>query len=195
MSSLWKRKNTVAALTALLLLMAASLAFAGEEPAAAGALLKDFLWRCLNFAVTFGLLAYFVTKPLRNALAGRRDGVRKALAEAEQARLDAEARFSEYDQKLAKAAAEVDAIYAEIRHEGELESQKIIANAHEMAEKIKAEATKSAALEVARARAELQREAAQMAVGIAEELLKKGFTPQDHDRLVNEYTQKVGELH
>ena len=195
MSSLWKRNNTIAALTVLLLLTAASLAFAAEEPAAAGVLFKDFLWRCLNFAVTFGLLAYFVTKPLRNALAGRREGIQKALADAEQARLDAEARFSEYDQKLAKAAAEVDAIYAEIRHEGELESQKIIANAHEMAEKIKTEATKSAALEVARARAELQREAAQMAVAIAEELVKKGFTPQDHDRLVNEYTQKVGELH
>lgn len=192
------RKGTIAGLTALLLLAATTLAVAAgaeEQHVAAGVLFKDFLWRCLNFAVTFGLLAYFVTKPLRNGLAGRREGIAKALADAEQARTEAEARFAEYDRKLAKAATEVDAIYAEIRHEGELESQKIIANAQEMAEKIKAEAKKSAALEVARARAELQREAAKMAVAIAEDLLQKGFTAQDHDRLVNEYTQKVGELH
>jgi len=192
------RKRVIAGLSATLLLAAASLAVAsgGEgHHVASGVLLKDFLYRCLNFAVTFGLLAYFVTKPLRNGLAGRREGIEKSLAEAQQAREEAEARFAEYDRKLAKAAAEVDAIYAEIRQEGELEGQKIIASAREMAEKIKAEAKKSAANEVAKARAELQREAAKMAVAIAEDLLRKGFTPQDHDRLVNEYMQKVGELH
>jgi F-type H+-transporting ATPase subunit b len=190
-----KRSHVIAGLTATLLLVAASVAFGAEGHADSGALLKDFLYRCFNFAVTFGLLAYFVTKPLRNGLAGRRQGIEKALTDAEQARTEAEARFVEYDRKLAKAAEEIATIHAEIRREGELESQKIVANAHEMAEKIKAEAKKSAANEVARARAELQREAAHMAVALAEDLLNKNFTPQDQDRLVNEYMQKVGELH
>lgn len=195
MKHLMKRSKVIAGLTTALLLLATAALAAEGHHADSGALLKDFLWRCLNFAVTFGLLAYFVTKPLRNGLAGRRQGIEKALAEAEQARTEAEARFAEYDRKLAKAAEEIEAIHDEIRREGELEGQKIVANAHEMAEKIKAEAKKSAANEVARARAELQREAAHMAVAIAEELLKKSFTPQDQDRLVNEYMQKVGELH
>lgn len=160
-----------------------------------GVLLKDFLYRCLNFAVTFGLLAYFVTKPLRNGMAARREGIEKSLAEAKQAKQEAEARFAEYDRKLAKAAGEIEAIHAEIRREGELEQEKILANAREMAEKIKAEAKKSAAQEVARARVELQREATRMAIAIAEDLLAKNVTPQDQDRLVDEYMQKVGELH
>lgn len=190
------RKGLISGLTAVLLLAVATAAVAAEgHHVDSGVLLKDFLWRCLDFGLTFGLLAYFLVKPIRQGLAGRREGIQKALTEAQKAREEAEARFAEYDQKLAKAAAEVETIYAEIRHEGELEGQKIVANAREMAEKIKAEAQKSAANEVARARAELRREAAQMAVAIAEDLLKKGFTPQDHDRLVNEYMQKVGELH
>lgn len=173
-----------------------ALASGGEgHHADSGVLLKDFLYRCFNFAVTFGLLAYFVTKPLRNGMAGRRETIEKSLAEAKQAKQDAEARFAEYDRKLAKASGEIDAIYAEIRREGELEREKILANAHEMAEKIKAEAKKSAAQEVARARADLQREASRMAIAIAEDLLAKNFTPQDQDRLVSEYMQKVGELH
>ncbi len=198
MKSLLQRKGMIAALAAVLVVAAATAALAagGEgHHVDSGVLLKDFLYRCLNFAITLGLLLYFVTKPLRKGLAGRREGIEKALAEAEQARQEAEARFAEYDQKLAKAAGEVDAIYAEIRREGELESKRIVAHAQEMAEKIKAEAKRSAAHEVARARAELQREAAQMAVAIAEDLLKKSFSPQDQDRLVNEYMQKVGELH
>ena len=198
MINLLKRKSTIAALVAFLVVAAATVALAagGEgHHVDGGVLLKDFLYRCFNFALTLGLLLYFVTKPLRKGLAGRREGIEKALADAEQARQDAEARFAEYDRKLAKAAGEVEAIYAEIRREGELESQKIVANAQEMAEKIKTEARRSAAHEVARARVELQREAAQMAVAIAEDLLKKSFTSQDQDRLVNEYMQKVGELH
>jgi F-type H+-transporting ATPase subunit b len=34
-----------------------------------------------------------------------------------------------------------------------------------------------------------------MAIEIAEDLLKKNFTREDHSRLVDEYLQKVGELH
>ena len=60
--------------------------------------------------------------------------------------------------------------------EGELERERILANAREMAEKITLEAEKSAANEVAKARAELRREATRMAIEIAEDILKKNFT-------------------
>ena len=187
---------TVLTIASLLGIVGVSLAFGSEgHQVESGVLLKDFLYRCLNFAVTFGLLAYFVTKPLRKGLAGRREGIEKELAEARKAQEEAEARFAEYDRKLNEATGEIESIYAEIRHEGELEREKILANARQMAEKIKSEAQKTASHEVSRARAELQREATRMAVAIAEDLLKKNFTPQDHDRLVNEYMQKVGELH
>ncbi len=185
-------------LACALLLAIGSLAMAagGEgHHVDSGVLLKDFIWRCFNFAVTIGLLAYFVTKPLRQGMAGRRDGISKALAAAEEAKSQAEARFAEYDAKLSQASAEIDDIYVEIRREGERERERIIANAHEMAEKIKRDAEKSAAIEVGKARAELRQEAAQLGIAVAEELLKKHFTLQDHERLVNEYMQKVGELH
>jgi F-type H+-transporting ATPase subunit b len=160
-----------------------------------GVLLKDFLYRLFNFAVTFGLLAYFVTKPIRKGLSGRKEGIEKSLAEAKAAQEKAEAKFAEYDDKLTKASAEIDDIYAAIKREGELERERILANAREMALKIEEEAKKSAALEVAKARVELQREASDMALKVAEELLKKNFNSNDQNRLVDEYMKKVGELH
>ncbi|WP_240746425.1 ATP synthase F0 subunit B [Trichloromonas acetexigens] len=160
-----------------------------------GVLLKDFLYRLFNFAVTFGLLAYFVTKPIRKGLSGRKEGIEKSLAEAKAAQEKAEAKFAEYDDKLTKASAEIDDIYAAIKREGELERERILANAREMALKIEEEAKKSAALEVAKARIELQREASDMALKVAEELLKKNFNSNDQNRLVDEYMKKVGELH
>ncbi len=191
------KKGTISALAtvAILALATAALASGGEgHHVDSGVLLKDFLYRCFNFAVTFGILAYFITKPIRKGLAGRREGIAQSLAQAETAREEAEAKFAEYDAKLAKASAEIDEIYAEIRHEGEVEREKILVNAREMAEKIKKEAEKTAANEVAKARTELRQEAARMAVVIAENLLTQNFTGEDHTRLVNEYMHKVGEL-
>ncbi len=188
--------NTVL-LTLALMVLLTGLAYAsgGEGHADSGVLLKDFLYRVFNFAIVVGILAYFLTKPLKKGLAGRTEDIEKALAEAEQIKADAEAKFVEYDQKLATANAEIAEISAAIKREGELEKEKIIASAKEMAIKIEEDAEKAAVLEVAKARKELQAEAVRLAVELAEDLLKKNFTGEDDTRLIDEYMQKVGELH
>lgn len=191
------RSNRIAVLTALLwmAMMGVALAAGGGGHADSGALLKDFLYRSFNFIVLVGLLAYFVSKPIRNGLVARREGIEKSLHDAEVARSEAEARFAEYDAKLSRAEQEIAEISASIRREGEIERDRIVANAREVAEKIKAEAERTAENEILRARAELRREATKLAIELAEELLKKNFTTDDHERLVNEYMQKVGDLH
>lgn len=180
----------------LVLLSATAMASGGSEHHAdGGVLLKDFLWRCLNFGITLAILIYFVTKPIRNGLALRREKLAQALDEAARAKREAEAKFAEYDSKLAKASEEIDSIYQDIRREGEIEREKILENAQQMAAKIQQEAEKSAALEISKARVTLREEAARLAIDLAEELLKKNFTADDQSRLVKEYVQKVGELH
>ncbi|MHB8708447.1 MAG: F0F1 ATP synthase subunit B [Desulfuromonadales bacterium] len=185
----------VLALLATVALPALTMAASGGDHADSGAVLKDFIWRCVNFAVMVGLLGYFVSKPIRNALQNRRTEIEKTLADAAAARDAAEAKAREYQEKLAKASAEIESIYAAIRREGELERDKILASAKEMATKIEQEADAKAASAVARARTELRAEAARLAVELAEELLAKSVTAADQKRLIDEYMQKVGELH
>ena len=167
----------------------------GGHEVESGVLLKDFLYRLLNFSIVVAILVYFLRKPLKSALSGRTEEIEKALAEAKKVKEEAEAKFAEYDRKLAAATDEIAEISAAIRREGELEKEKIIASAKEMAIKIEQDAGKAADLEVAKARTELQREAVELAVGVAEELLKKNFTKEDDARLIDEYMQKVGDLH
>jgi F-type H+-transporting ATPase subunit b len=181
----------------LLMLLVAIPAFAagGEGHADGGKLLTDFIWRMFNFAVTVGILVYFVRKPIKNALAGRREGIANQLNDAAKAQAEAEARFAEYDEKLNKAEAEIEVIAAELKREGELERERIIAQAKQSAEKIRNEAEKSAGFEIAKAKAELTAEATRLAVELAETLLKKNFNAKDESRLLEEYMKKVGELH
>lgn len=182
-------------LLALLLLAPAVAYAAGGGPVDSGAVLKDFLYRCFNFALMVGLLAYFVTRPIRKGLKGRREEIEKTLAEAEAAKAAAEAKHREYSEKLARATEEIAGIAASIRREGEMERDKILAAAKELASKIELEADNKAAGVVAKARAELREEAARLAVDLAETLLRKQVSGDDQKRLVSEYMQKVGELH
>ena len=182
-------------LTLIIIMSGLAYASGGEGHADSGVLLKDFLYRVFNFAIVVGILVYFLSKPLKKGLAGRRDEIAAALAESEQVKLAAEAKFAEYDQKLATANAEIAEISTAIKREGELEKEKIIASARETAIKIEQDAEKAAALEIAKARKELQTEAVRLAVELAEELLKTNFTSEDDTRLIDEYMQKVGELH
>lgn len=179
----------------LLLPVAALAAGGGGEHADSGVILKDFLYRCFNFALMVGLLVYFVRKPIRNGLRNRREEIETMLADAQAAKEAAEAKYREYSEKLEKATEEIEGISAAIRREGELERDKILAHARDMSEKILQEADARAANAVARAKGELRAEAAQLAVDLAEEYLKKEFSPSDQKRLVEEYMQKVGELH
>lgn len=192
-----KHSHLYKGLVAVALILVPVVAFAagGGGHADSGAILKDFLYRCFNFALMVGLLAYFVTKPIRKGLKGRTEEIEKTLADAQAAKEAAEAKHQEYSEKLAKATEEIASIAESIRREGELERDKILVAAKEMAEKIEKEAENKASGVVASARAELREEAARLAVELAEDMLKKQVSADDQKRLVDEYMQKVGELH
>jgi F-type H+-transporting ATPase subunit b len=193
-------KHNISIYRALLLCLfilapVAAFAAGGGGHADSGAVLKDFIYRCFNFALMVGLLAYFVTKPIRKGLKGRTAEIEKTLADAEAAKAAAEAKHKEYSEKLAKATEEIAGITEAIRREGELERDKIIAAAKDMADKIEREADNKAAGVVAKARIELREEASRLAVELAEDMLKKQVSADDQKRLVEEYMQKMGELH
>ena len=177
-------------LASLVLVPTVALAAGGDS----GVILKDFLYRCLSFVLMVGLVAYFVTKPVRKGLKGRTEEIEKTLADAQAAKEAAEAKYLEYSEKLAKATEEIGTITDSIRREGELEREKILTAANELAVKIEQEAENKASSVVAKARIELREEAANLAVELAEDMLKKQVSADDQKRLVDEYMQKVGEL-
>ena len=201
------RKNEwikpVVVLTAVCLVVAgfAVLGFASEGGEGAHHVdtakqMKDFGWRVLDFAGLMLIAVWALKKAnVKGALADRQAGIEKALQEAVEARAAAEKKYAEYSEKLEKANKEVDEIFAAIKKEGELEKERIIAEARELAEKIKSQASNAATQEVLKARAELRDEAARLAIQMAEQTLKDSIKKDDQDRLVKEYLSKVETLH
>lgn len=191
---------TVSTLSACAVILGlAAVGFAAEEGAHhvdSGAQMKDFAWRCLDFAALAALAFWAIKKAdVKGTLAARRSGIERQLKEAVQAKEQAEKKFQEYTVRLDQANKEIEGISLNMKREGELEKERIIAEAKTAAVRIVEQAESAAAQEVLKAKGELRAEAARLAVEIAEQKIRKNITKGDQDKLVGEYISKVVTLH
>lgn len=162
-------------------------------PAAAHAAsdLAEFAWKVGNTALLLGVLYYVGRKPVRNYLAERRDTVRNQIETSEKLLKDAEGRLAEWTRRAESLDAEVAAIRESARKAAEQEAAAIVADAEATARRIRENAAGAAESELRRARESLRREAAELAVGMAERLLREQVTDADRDRLVDEFVERV----
>jgi F-type H+-transporting ATPase subunit b len=168
---------------------------AAHEAGHHAAQMKDFMWRWIDFAVLVAIIVWGLKKGnVAGSLRDRRGNIEKMLNEAVEARKAAEQKLQEYTSKLEQANKEIDEISAAIRKEGELEKERIIAEAKANAEKIREQAKISAEQEVRKATAELREEAARLAVELAGKKIREKMTKDDQDRLVGDYLAKVVDL-
>ena len=158
--------------------------------------MKDFAWRCLDFAALAAIAVWAIKKAnVKGMLAERQAAIEKMLREAVEAREQAEKKFREYSDKLEKANKEIDEISAAMKQEGKIGKARIIAEATSAAEKIRVQAQRAADHEVLKARAELREEAARLAVELAEKKIRENIEKHDQDKLVGDYISKVVTLH
>ena len=144
-------KTVTVSLTICILIVAlAAIGYASEAGEGAhhvdtGKQMKDFAWRCLDFAALFALIVWALKKAnVKGAMADRRAGIEKMLKEAVEAKEQAEKKFAEYSEKLEQANREIEQISIAMKQEGELEKVRIIAEAKAAAEKIKEQAEQAA---------------------------------------------------
>jgi F-type H+-transporting ATPase subunit b len=150
-----------------------------------------FGFALINFGI-FALIMYRLAgKPLKNFVAERHTSIRKDLDEASRLRQEAEAKLKEYERKVAGVEAEIDALVKGIQQEAETEKQRILAAAAEQAARLKVDAQKQIAAEIARARTELRRGVIEAAVAAADEILKKQIGADDQRKMAERYVVEL----
>ena len=198
MSNERRTRLVLSCIAAVTVVMAGGIALAsggGEGHGITPAVWKDFGWRVLNFVVLAGILIWAIKKAnMKGSLADRQALIEKNLEEARIARESAEAKLKEYTEKLAKANQEVDELRTAMMKEAEVEKARLLAEAKVAAEKVAVQAAQAADQEVLKARSELRAEAARLAVELAEGKLSGAVQKADHDRFVQDYLGKVGQL-
>jgi len=160
----------------------------GEE----GPTTMDWVWRVVDFAVIAGVLVYFVAGPFKNFFRSRVEGIEAALAEAKTAREEALKRLAGVEARLKDKDAEIQSLLKVAEENGQKERALLLKDSEQMGEDILASAKENIDAELLKAKDALRREAALLAVELAEKMVRENIKKEDQARIVEEYIAKVG---
>jgi F-type H+-transporting ATPase subunit b len=149
--------------------------------------------RLFNFALLAGALFYFLKTPVATYLTSRSGQIRQDLVTAAEMRATATAQLAAIEQKLKALPAELDALKARGADDVKAEQGRIAQAAAVERERLIEQTRREIEMRLRVARRDLTELAAKLAVGIAEERIKRTITPDDQLRLVDRYTSQLKE--
>lgn len=147
----------------------------------------------LNLFLQMWLIKKFLFKPIRNILEKRKALAEAQLTDAAKAREEAEAMKAEYEQNLAEAHEKANSIVANAQKTATQKSEEILKEASEAAVSMKVKAEKDIEQEKRKAVNEIKDEIGDMAMEIAGKVIEREINAGDHAKLIDEFIEKVGE--
>jgi F-type H+-transporting ATPase subunit b len=149
-------------------------------------------FRIINFLVVFGTLYYLLSKHIKNFFIGRREDIVKSLNDAEQLKLSAGKRLSDCESKIKEMKDTVRQMAEDAGREAEHTKDNIIRSANESAKKTIEKAKREIEYETKIVMERLRVESLELTIKLAENILKKSVTKNDHVSMVNEYIKGIG---
>lgn len=180
--------------TAIAGLLFSSLAWASETSGEVNLFAGDLgnaIWTLVIFVLVVVVLGKFAWGPLLNALQQREQFIRNSLQEAKDDREAAEARLREYETRLQEATNEATQIVEEGRQDAERAKARIEETARTEADKMLERARREIDLARQSAIKDLYATSAELATDIAEKVLKRELSSQDHERLIQESIEEL----
>jgi F-type H+-transporting ATPase subunit b len=185
-----KKISSFTVLFIFLISVSVALASSGEGGSSSGKWF-DLVKKSFNFLVMIGLLYWLLAAKIKEFFSGRRVEIKESLEKSVERKSEAEKKYREYSEKLDKASTEIDGILEMIKAQGITEKQKIIEDAEKTAKKMKEDAHARIEQEMKKAADQLRAQAVDLSVQMAEEILKRSITQDDHKAMVKEYIDKV----
>lgn len=161
---------------------------AGEEP---GGGVMEVVARLVNFSILVGTLVYLLRSPFATYLNERTTQIRSDLVNAAEMKQTAAAQIEEIDRKMAALPGELEALGAQGAQEIAAEQARIRSAAAAERDRLLEQARRDIDQQVKIAERELVSHAADLAVGLAGERIKKTITDEDQKRLADRYVQQL----
>jgi len=152
------------------------------------------LWKFINLAIFVGVLVYILVRKVRlgEAFRTRRENIIRDLALAKQERDNAVAKLKEVEERLARLDSEVATIQEQSQREVAEERERIARATETEVAKLSEQAQREIESAGKVARHDLRRYAAEKAVGLAEEMIRREMRPEDDARLISRNIQELG---
>ncbi|MBE5768086.1 MAG: F0F1 ATP synthase subunit B [Clostridiales bacterium] len=155
------------------------------------------LWQILismaNLAILFWLIKKFLYGPVKKTIAKRQAAIDETYQAAREARESAEKSRDAYAEKLSGARQEADEIVKSATVNANRRSERIVSDAQDKADGIIRQAQTEAELEKKKAQESIRHEIADVSAALAEKLLGREMSKQDHHEVIDSFLNEMGE--
>jgi F-type H+-transporting ATPase subunit b len=185
----WRGWLMCAVISLLFVLPAAARAAEGGGEHGGGGLIsldKSLIVQVVNFVILLFILQKFLYKPLLAKMEERTGAIKRSLDEAQAARAEAIRQQEENAAQLRAAYAEAASIREQALREAEEAGRKQLEAAQAQARKLVEETKAQLDGEIRRARDELRGETTDLALAVAEKLVRRTLRDEDHRKIVAE---------
>ncbi|GAC1386239.1 MAG: F0F1 ATP synthase subunit B [Herpetosiphon sp.] len=148
----------------------------------------------INFGVVAFLLAYFLYRPVLNALENRTKRIQESIENAELVKQQLARAQQDYDAQIARGRQEGAQIVAQANERAKVQADEVIAHARSEAERITAEARQQAQVEREQMLRGLQTQLATLVTQTASTVIGQELRGPDHERLVQHALSQMGRL-
>lgn len=148
-----------------------------------------------NLLVMFLILKFFLYKPLQKMLDARRAAVDEVYAAADEAKAAAQADQQAWESRMSDAEARADQILRTAEATAEGRREEILADANRKAEGILRRAEAEADLERRKAAEEIKKEIVDVSSALAQKMLERAISQEDHRALIDSFIDDVGDDH
>ncbi len=147
----------------------------------------------LNTLILFLVLKKLLFGRVKQIIDARQAEVDKMYSDADAAMTEADRLKNLYADSVAGARDEAQRIVADARKTAEDQSEAILDEARTAASNMLAKAESEIASEKKKAVNEIKDEISDIAIMIAEKVVEKEITPADHEKLIADFIDRVGE--
>ena len=156
------------------------------------------LWSILvslgNLALIYWIAKRFLYRPVMKVLDERRSAVDRIYDMAEETRLKAEETRAQYEVKLAHADEEAAEILRRANERARHAEETILASANDRAAATLKKADEDIAFEKKRARNEIKNEISSISLDIAEKVIGREISEEDHRNLIDRFIDDVSDV-
>lgn len=153
-----------------------------------------FIAQICNLFLQVYLIKRFLFKPVNEMLEKRRAMADAQIREAEEAKGEALAIKSEYEQNMLEAKNKANEILVTAQKTAALQSEEMLREATQQAAAVKAKAESDIAQEKRKAVNEIKDEIGGMAMEIAGKVIEREINEADHTKLIDDFIANVGEV-
>ncbi|PIR21294.1 MAG: hypothetical protein COV45_00685 [Deltaproteobacteria bacterium CG11_big_fil_rev_8_21_14_0_20_47_16] len=145
----------------------------------------------INFTLFVVLMTFVLRKPLKAFLIARRETFEAMLEDAQRSRRDAESKLADYESRMARLESEIADLKKIAKDEGEKDRNAIVEQAKGYATKLKLDTQRMINQELRSSKEMLKGTTIDLAIMMAERMLRQQLKPADQAMLMKGFVQKL----